>query len=1048
MQSLTTNQKKILIDDLKSAVDLKKRDLAFLGMLYRKIQKSFEIGNLPHQLYPRFYELLNFARIYPESDISPKIIKLILYIVTERYNATEAAFLCNYISLDINSITKTKASLIPLTEEETDAALELLFKDTPPYDDLPRLIELASRRISNWQVEKLLPQRYFSDLKKLIVYLKEHAGDTEEYRYEIAARSLQYLELEDDVIPDHHGAIGLIDDMYVLHTAVTEIFPDLKFLDEVLEETKIQIPFLDQVFFEKNDNIGSFVTDYDRTYTLPCVNYIQDIDAKLSHINFSENPTEHAVHCAIIASLLSVSLSPSFQNNNEVTEEIDIASSLVLNEIYRFDKGREKYKYIGEETVMGQEMLVFESISDSTAIIRKSKDYVNKLNKPTTAGRFKETDAEMRQLNFLETLFDKERVSYDLLDVPKQIILVSNRVKYRAVLDGLTINGHKWIESIPIAEIKQSGIDMLTPNCENQKPALLLAPNMTTLINYDLDYPLSKDTVIIIDGSTELDSINLVLDFIEQDIPMMVFVGTHAYLRDLQIFYDNSYSVLRIKNDIKNYLNGFTKFDSYGDWKISLLDKKKSNYTCQNIKSNAASEVTESLGNLRTLRISNSEKIGRSADELIESIIIYTYEILKLGSEFANSDYYDQEIDIILSRLRNWKQEIERNHLLDDEQKKVLAKHIDVLSENVDIVVSDRISAILNYIESGIKFDGIITEKLGISSLQNFRFSDLIDQIDNSNLLCAHWPNQRKMLKEIRKGFGTNQIHFILFSHEEAGLKGFEKKYEITEISGEPYYKLNQIHLSNDESSENRNNEETPSFDISGIRELVNKKLESEINSNIQKLAEINLLFYLDDDKLLMSTNRSTFTVASPNNDESNISEKYADQIRVGDRILFFENSERSVIREYADRYFLKNNERHIAQMWQIDLKKYYDSLDIDLQTLQKNLSDIGVSRTTQTINAWLYDTNIIAPRSKEVIKSIYMLIGVDIDDKTLDVLLSAIRKIRSSHVKAGELISNEIRSSIAEGKNHEFSIYEVSGIDLISQKAPYSMISKPILIN
>jgi len=76
------------------------------------------------------------------------------------------------------------------------------------------------------------------------------------------------------------------------------------------------------------------------------------------------------------------------------------------------------------------------------------------------------------------------------------------------------------------------------------------------------------------------------------------------------------------------------------------------------------------------------------------------------------------------------------------------------------------------------------------------------------------------------------------------------------------------------------------------------------------------------------------------------------------------------------------------------------------------------------------------------------MLIGVDIDDKTLDILLSAIRKIRSSHVKAGELISNEIRSSIAEGKNHDFSIYEVAGIDLISQKAPYSMISKPILIN
>lgn len=139
---------------------------------------------------------------------------------------------------------------------------------------------------------------------------------------------------------------------------------------------------------------------------------------------------------------------------------------------------------------------------------------------------------------------------------------------------------------------------------------------------------------------------------------------------------------------------------------------------------------------------------------------------------------------------------------------------------------------------------------------------------------------------------------------------------------------------------------------------------------------------------------------------EDQIRETLPDQLQIGDRVLLLTGTDRDLLRDEVDKV-APSGCRHSAAAWQRALRKY--SRQCSVSTLVERLSKMGCNRTPATIQHWLHDDLMIAPRSETDLHTILAVTDDDGLRAELRNCVEAVKTLRSLHLKIAIAIGRRV---------------------------------------
>ncbi len=168
----------------------------------------------------------------------------------------------------------------------------------------------------------------------------------------------------------------------------------------------------------------------------------------------------------------------------------------------------------------------------------------------------------------------------------------------------------------------------------------------------------------------------------------------------------------------------------------------------------------------------------------------------------------------------------------------------------------------------------------------------------------------------------------------------------------------------------------------------------------------------------------------------SQIEKKELDELRVGDFIVIRE-SDKDIIRDVADRILEANHKteyRKTASLWREALK--IEEAFSSLVDIYNRLVAVGCSRNYQTVRNWLQSDDLIIPQDVEDLKYIAEITGDSVLMEKMDEIIHAGNIVKNTHLKAGRVLSDRLRESIAsillkESKIDPYNIWEPIEIEL-----------------
>jgi len=150
---------------------------------------------------------------------------------------------------------------------------------------------------------------------------------------------------------------------------------------------------------------------------------------------------------------------------------------------------------------------------------------------------------------------------------------------------------------------------------------------------------------------------------------------------------------------------------------------------------------------------------------------------------------------------------------------------------------------------------------------------------------------------------------------------------------------------------------------------------------------------------------------------EEEFPRKDVTQLQAGDYVLFQE-SNRDIIREIADKGLLKAGQPHLRQvagLWREALRDTYRRIPDGLGGLVELLRNAGCRRHPATIRNWLFDEDQIGPGIISDLQRIAKATGNRSLTAKLDEVRGAILRVRGAHHEASIYIRNKLLASLSQ---------------------------------
>lgn len=351
---------------------------------------------------------------------------------------------------------------------------------------------------------------------------------------------------------------------------------------------------------------------------------------------------------------------------------------------------------------------------------------------------------------------------------------------------------------------------------------------------------------------------------------------------------------------------------------------------------------------------------------------------------------------------------------------------------------------------TNLKISGDINTYFVIDSKQNYEFTEVwlnsrgvnlnhhrlnlieINELDSINhshsrVYLPFWLNHEKMHKIIHS-YNIRDLYLVLYEPEFEWANAYIKKWEAQKKSYndnnhifkelfntilEPDYKISEI------------NEKNEIYDVDIDQVLSSAKIRrfSDYSNSLEEFVNV-IPIDLSHEKIFLSAENHKFLVISSTDiQETKVKNKKIEDLSPGEFIVL-RNSEKDLIREYADRLLSQDNKsdlRNLAESWKTPFRSLIEAYSFN--EIYSMYAEKKGKRHKLSVKNWLSDENMIGPKYIEDLEIINEICNLDNDPVQMH---KAIQIVDQYHVKAGTELSKLLEKTIKSGSDSETFLYQL----------------------
>ena len=1006
------------------------------------------------------YLLANFCRLFPNQEVTKTVLAAIsiaceadMHSKLRRFAVRSVYHSCLHATSNIQ--------LDSVSSEESDW-LEGYLHEIDIKDEVKTLCNHAEDILHKLRDRALFGPK---NLIRNLLFIKKHIIlDRNQFRgYSkeglLALKALQYLHDSDDLIPDQHGYLGLLDDKEVINHAIYHMAPSLEKLDRLEASLKGHFKNLCQLQFsqggerykpfKKRGEVSAYTpSGYLLATTSPLLNKVLHPEQQQNHIIITDASVVHCLLASLITTIASFEIDCA---NLKLPEEKEANLLPELGTLVSLEDGT-KCRFNGIEVIEDQKMVVLEVYvkrNQSRRLIYKPVEQFRNWSTTNADGKFRRDARGNYDLNFAEICHDFERFDYSQVKTSQNIFLVCKNQILEDQLDGVTINGHNWKSVVPTARVTRNlTLDSDVGAHEITGNKLFLVNSLGLLTSFLFEENGLKNchqAIVIVEGSEAANESDELLTLHALGLSTFIFCNETVSAASLNQLIEVGFNAFKWDKGVTDLLppTGFpsTPTSLITSWEYQLFASKSLKIMSIPVQSPSAEEIFESLKKLDELERLQSYELS---DYEVDAIRDLKRLALKITRADSPKDERTEFISKLLGSVNEQKSLIVEDRRLRPLLRETLDAFCTTLSSHAVSACEEKWRVYDDHeanLPRSSTLHSLIDKTRRRHSLQNTKV----------HVISCFWPGKHRMSRILSRTTKL-AIDFVLFEQEIKWLESYERSHSFhppQDAVPEPLFAFStfqksEVNLEPLEDSEYLDN----------IKKLQSRLEIGEQDNSAVDIALATRTILLEPEALLFCSPRSHFTTLRTSDKGAKILDVLGEDICVGDHLLFSEGSDKSVISEIADNEYLIPDDRDIATQWRKDLIAYKEKRSLSFSDLQNSMKSVGITRHIATIRHWCdLESPMIAPSNHEiVIPKMLKLISPYISETDIEQMLIRIEKVTSAHIKAAK----DLKSNLIEGLSEELSVcgsfslqeriqqFEVLMITEENTELPYRILSKP----
>ncbi len=1002
-------------------------------------------------------DLINFIRLNPEDEKSEYVrraLKFFLQIESTNSGLNNSVVKSFVASFTLHEISEKQNLRIVdethgLSPDERKEAKRLLFDLAKGLqNDDESLLKFSQDLISNLGNNETtcLVKRFQRNVGKLNEFLSSDKKLSAEDKM-WARGALQYIRLNEDIIPDELGIIGLLDDMYVAATAVRLIDPIVQPIEEVIDDLYGVWPFLRDLVLTFRNSQYTY-TEFSLINTaLVCPSLVSKVSSNLKTLILPRS----GVTPFMIA--FGAALGVAFDESNSGVE----ATNFSVGQRVRVDNQAVAIfdgicEFHGEQYIRLKRFTTSQGHkTESASLIRAEQ-----------AGRLCPVSEDAALRGYIPTKVDDTDISLAgtealfHLHLPQQFNNISSRVwlvsqtsSVRMLASEIELFGHSLSGVIPMGHIKRDGELYRWDSRFGESECVL-----TVISDLDLaaeifeDMDLKSEDLIVIDLGGSNRNKFAALNYIESLKSRILCIAEEKDSDTIKNLEKNGHEIwewspeeikeLYIEtNSDCNELHPFQLNDELNVRGLLLSPKIKV------VESVLAQKAKSDLD----LLVAHARKCGENCpndlDDVLDDLFEMAFELFRLPVPF---NVLSGGVGNRVSVLEQMSDKVKRSLYLDSEEKNLALKVIESLQYLVIgfELENPKTDAIRDIYKKEQKVNVLIPpnfpeEKINLQGVE--AIPDILSswkQVKNSNskcLLIPYWPGRKKAW-EIFSNPPSQEVYFILYSFEDewrlafhnyrnrARAKRAQQKHRSTIFRKKHPWELSKKRIPKVEEMN----------ELKKVDSLIDERdfrFHQRVIHSIRKVNEVAdtsarmivfrggaHAFFTQNHQAWSATNLLSDLSQGIEDDEKLLSVTVKD-ISEGDVLVFLRGTDRDAIRELADAS-LPSGTRDIAKLWQVSLRNYVDKHNISASGLKGRLEEAGCKRHVASIRNWLDNESLIGPRyyASGDLEAIAKVTNDQDFRKKMSKCAQAISSVWGEHLRASNTIAKRVLSSFGNRVN------------------------------
>ena len=675
----------------------------------------------------------------------------------------------------------------------------------------------------------------------------------------------------------------------------------------------------------------------------------------------------------------------------------------------------------------------------------------------TKSDVFYKTYSSTKALEELEQLSSNKNIVDALTDykthLDGSIFLVTNAKVAKEYLDKIQINGKPLKDVLLIGKVNQEGI---IENCYagqlSGNPAIVLASDFYSV--YRAVSNGEKVQSIIANASigsiieNQLDTFD---DLSHEEIPILCLTDTNNSF-ELDLLADRNYNVWRWDKT--------SLVESVHSSELKVVKNKIKN--CANQKLIYENVKCEEISSALQLLYSYKTEIESQGTDIIATynrLFSLLFTALRVAIPFT-----PHEIKSIKSVLTECKDTLENEkRYINPELYGSLTTVIDGFSRVFDSSFKNpKACKIIEILESR-KYSSlciVIADKLDKTRCEEYWINYVVrkhiatvvkvlypQEYSNSDItkydvtIIVGWLNNKNM-RNVIYSFGTSDYIVLTYPCEDKWRKAHTRVWNKTLsnshnqlIVKNSFSKKVKGGISEDRFNIKRAKASENTFDeLTDIENLIqtntyhqygvtSDNFESVVDAYPVNFVGGYLSFYRTGHKVITVTDVIT-------SGRENVAPKKPNELAIGDFVVV-RDSQRDIIKDIADKILEKSGMgeiRSVALRWKdaLNIETMFSTTEEIYHSLQGN----GCERGYQTIKNWIEDEDQFSVSSKEDLTCIAKTLNDEMLIESIDEVFDAGITVKRAHVKAGQYLSQKLRTQIGEmlpeiGKIDAFNIWD-----------------------